>query len=339
MAPSSVVSIWSYDGRSSRSDYFWVLLITSALGAVAGTLMVKGGALGFFSGVFFVAVLWVSMCACARRLHDVGHSGWWSLVALVPLANFLFGLYALFAPGQVQENEFGPPTSKPSSLPLLGDEVVKTPLPAASPMTVMAEVPLQNLAPSEMGGVEPMEEFWAQALQECDEKKMRPGLWAKAFADSQGQEAVAKAQYMRLRATQLQLEWSLLRDQAVAEQERALQAETVQQQALAAEQAIVLAKMSDDERTEALKPKGRCPNCSAVIKLESKSCPHCNAIFGSDSAWQIRALSSAEQAAFRVASKAMRTEAQTETSGTSVLPSVLLAVAPFLLFFLFIAFK
>lgn len=186
---------------------------------------------------------------------------------------------------------------------------------------------------------EPEEQFWAIAFAECNAQNMRPGLWAKAFADAQGQEAVAKAQYMRLRAMQLQTEHILLQEQEMAEKERVRQAEMVQQQALAAEQAIVLAKMSDDERTEALKPKGRCPNCSAVIKLESKSCPHCNAIFGKDSAWQIRALSSAEQAAFRVASKAMHTETQSEASEASVLPSVLLAVLPFLLFFFFIAFK
>jgi hypothetical protein len=186
---------------------------------------------------------------------------------------------------------------------------------------------------------EPEEQFWAIALSECDEQKMRPGLWAKAFADAQGQEAVAKAQYMRLRAAQLQTEHMLLKKQELAEKQRAHQAEMFQQQELEAEQAIALAKMSEDERIEALKPKGRCPNCSAVINLESKSCSHCNAIFGNDSAWQIKTLSSAEQAALRVASKAVHYESQTETSGDSVLPGVLIAVVPFLLFFIFIAFK
>ena len=54
------VSIWSYEGRASRTDYFVVLLFTGILGAIAGSMMVKGGALGFFSGLFFAGVLWLS---------------------------------------------------------------------------------------------------------------------------------------------------------------------------------------------------------------------------------------------------------------------------------------
>jgi Protein of unknown function (DUF2569) len=211
-----------------------------------------------------------------------------------------------------------------------GSEHVSTIAPAVAGEEARVTIPASD---------EPEEQFWAIALSECDEQKMRPGLWAKAFADAQGQEAVAKAQYMRLRAAQLQTEHMLLKEQEFAEKQRAHQAEMFQQQELEAEQAIALAKMSEDERIEALKPKGRCPNCSAVINLESKSCSHCNAIFGNDSAWQIQTLSSAEQAALRVASKAMHYESQTETSGDSVLPGVLIAVVPFLLFFIFIAFK
>jgi len=297
MATPPDVSVWSYDGRSSRSDYFVVLLATSVLGAISGTMMVKGGALGFFSGVCFVAVLWVSMCACARRLHDIGHSGWWSLVALVPLANFLFGLYALFAPGQNQDNEFGPPTSTPKSPPPLGDQVTEVSRLAASPMTAMVEVTLQNSVASEVVGVEPIDEFWAQALHECESGAMKAGLWAKAFADADGEDRVAKATYIRLRAGQLQAQYAENQNALKLALEQELQAEQEKQKAQAIEAAELLAQMEEKERAQILSPHGRCPACEVLIPLSSESCPHCNALFGSDSKWKIKPLTRLDRTA------------------------------------------
>lgn len=295
MTNPAVVSVWSYDGRSSRSDYFAMLLVTSVLGAISGVVMAQGGALSLFSGVLLLGVLWISMCACARRMHDVGRSGWWSLVAFVPLVNILFGLYALFAPGQDQENEFGPPTSKPSSLPPLGYEVVKTPLPEASPMVVMAEVPLQDLAPSEMVGVEPMEEFWAQALHECESSAMKAGLWAKAFADANGDDRVAKATYMRLRAMQLQAQYVENQQALKLARDQQLLAEQELQKAQEAAAAELLAKMNEEERAQFLLPHGRCPACDALIPIASEACPHCTALFTADSKWKIKPLRSIDR--------------------------------------------
>lgn len=50
---------------------------------------------------------------------------------------------------------------------------------------------------------DPMEECWAQALAEYDGDRKKPGLWARAYADARGDEAVAKAYYLKYRAEQL----------------------------------------------------------------------------------------------------------------------------------------
>lgn len=50
---------------------------------------------------------------------------------------------------------------------------------------------------------DPMEECWAQALAEYDGNRKKPGLWARAYAEARGDEAVAKAHYLRYRAEQL----------------------------------------------------------------------------------------------------------------------------------------
>jgi uncharacterized membrane protein YhaH (DUF805 family) len=51
-----------------------------------------------------------------RRLNDLGHSGWFILLILIPFVNFLFGLYLVFARGDEANNEYGPP---PNPTPIL----------------------------------------------------------------------------------------------------------------------------------------------------------------------------------------------------------------------------
>jgi hypothetical protein len=220
-------------------------------------------------------------------------------------------------------------------------EVMPKPRPVATslvhPITATPAVVASTETATTENANEPEEQFWAIALTECNQQNMRPGLWAKAFAESKGQESVAKALYMKLRAAQLQSEWDADQLQKLEEQERIEQAELEQQKRIESEEAALLAQMSEAQRVEALKPKGRCPNCSAVIDLTSKDCPHCSASFQVGSAWTVQQMSSAELAAFRVASKSIRAETSTENTDDSALPAVVLAVGTILLFLLFIA--
>lgn len=43
-------------------------------------------------------------------------------------------------------------------------------------------------------------------------------------------------------------------------------------------------------QTDALKPKGRCPNCTSLIALDSLKCQKCNAQFGPSSGWKVKPL-------------------------------------------------
>jgi hypothetical protein len=47
------------------------------------------------------------------------------------------------------------------------------------------------------------EKAWEQALTEFESDERKKGVWAKAFSDSNGDEAKAKAQYLKIRAKQL----------------------------------------------------------------------------------------------------------------------------------------
>ena len=115
----------------------------------------------------------------------------------------------------------------------------------------------------------PAEEFWSTALAEFEGASRRSGLWARAFAEAQGNEAAGKAAYLQFRAAELEHEHELLG----VEQKRQtrLRAREAQLQGLAAE-----------ERAYELLPKGRCPNthCGSVMPLLQTTCKECGAMFG-----------------------------------------------------------
>lgn len=62
-----------------------------------------------FGWVVFYPLVTVSLYI--RRLHDLGYSGWLTLLSLVPLASMVLFLYLLFAPGKNDGNKYGAPLS------------------------------------------------------------------------------------------------------------------------------------------------------------------------------------------------------------------------------------
>ena len=59
------------------------------------------------SGLFALAILLPQLGCTARRLHDVGQSGWVQLVALIPLIGVIILLVLCAKPGDAAENKYG----------------------------------------------------------------------------------------------------------------------------------------------------------------------------------------------------------------------------------------
>ena len=103
----------TFDGRASRSEYWWfqffyflVVFVAVILDAVlVGGNLEAAGALEIVSQLI---LLLPSLAVTARRLHDVGRSGWWMLVGIT-----IVGLIPLFiwwlAPGTNKKNKYGNP--------------------------------------------------------------------------------------------------------------------------------------------------------------------------------------------------------------------------------------
>lgn len=73
----------AFDGRASRSEFWWWILFTVIASAAAGIVSEA------IAGLFSLAVLLPSLAVGARRLHDVDKSGWWQLLWIVPVIGWI----------------------------------------------------------------------------------------------------------------------------------------------------------------------------------------------------------------------------------------------------------
>lgn len=83
-----------FSGRASRPEYWWFVLFV--VGASTALAIVEGVVFGFdagptdlskspFSSLFALATFLPSTSSAVRRMHDMGRSGWFILLPLVPL--------------------------------------------------------------------------------------------------------------------------------------------------------------------------------------------------------------------------------------------------------------
>ena len=110
---------FTFSGRATRKDYWGFFLINILVSALIGLVEVIIGMDDLFiSSLYSLAVICPNITLCTRRLHDVGKSGWWQIVSVIPLINFYL-LYLLWIkPGKNEENKYGTPVA--AEQPLYG---------------------------------------------------------------------------------------------------------------------------------------------------------------------------------------------------------------------------
>ena len=110
-----------FGGRARRREYWYYflfnMLIAMALGFIEGMLgLYRNSGLSVFAGLYSLVVLIPSLAVGARRLHDTGRSGWWQLIALIPILGGLVLLVFLVQDSQPGDNAYGPnPKSAPAA--------------------------------------------------------------------------------------------------------------------------------------------------------------------------------------------------------------------------------
>lgn len=95
-----------FEGRSRRSEYWWWFLAYFIAYVV---LIFIGGALGMgdmLAFIFSLGVLLPSVGVSVRRFHDIGMSGWWCLIFLIPLVGLIAMIFFFIKPSQ-GPNQYG----------------------------------------------------------------------------------------------------------------------------------------------------------------------------------------------------------------------------------------
>ena len=88
---------------------FLQLVIFGIAGSGFGPLsIVSVGIASFIPIVYAIAVFVPGLAVAVRRLHDVGKSGWYLLIILIPLAGPIWFLVLACTDSQPGDNKYGP---------------------------------------------------------------------------------------------------------------------------------------------------------------------------------------------------------------------------------------
>ncbi|MCD1260777.1 DUF805 domain-containing protein [Paenibacillus athensensis] len=104
------VKVWKnyvgFQGRAQRKEYWMFVLFNIIASIILGII---DGVIGIqlLSGLYSLAVLLPSLAVAARRLHDTGRSGWWQLLALIPLVGAII-LIVFLCQDSEPDNQYGP---------------------------------------------------------------------------------------------------------------------------------------------------------------------------------------------------------------------------------------
>tara|TARA_B100001093_G_scaffold457873_1_gene469901 strand:+ start:2857 stop:3315 length:459 start_codon:yes stop_codon:yes gene_type:complete len=122
MKPSTAVEIcfqekyFDFSGRSSRSEFWFFLMFNILFASIINTVVLYVGSLFGYWGELISSVLSIIvsllffiplMSVSARRLHDVGKSGWYALIGLIPLVGWYLLIKAYADEGETSINTYG----------------------------------------------------------------------------------------------------------------------------------------------------------------------------------------------------------------------------------------
>lgn len=122
---------FDFSGRAPRPEYWWLILLSAVVLAVAialdGLVMPAGKeSLEPFTILWGVLFLVPTLSAMVRRNHDIGQSGWWVLILLLPYVGGIWNVVNMATAGQPGENKYGlPPYGLPTADDLLAEPVIR----------------------------------------------------------------------------------------------------------------------------------------------------------------------------------------------------------------------
>lgn len=95
-----------FSGRSRRKEYWTFFLFNFIIAVGLGVVDVVTG-IGVLGGIYALGVFLPGLAVSVRRLHDIGKSGFWLFISLIPLIGWLILLWFSLTDSAPGENEYG----------------------------------------------------------------------------------------------------------------------------------------------------------------------------------------------------------------------------------------
>lgn len=95
-----------FSGRARRKEYWVFTLINAIIAAVLVVIDLERGS-QVLQSVYSLLVFLPSLAVGVRRMHDIGKSGWWMLISLIPLIGSIWLIVLACQDSQPGENQWG----------------------------------------------------------------------------------------------------------------------------------------------------------------------------------------------------------------------------------------
>lgn len=103
-----------FSGRARRSEFWYFILfsflvqiVASILDSIIGTDYDTTSG-GLISTLVSLALLLPTIAVSARRLHDIGKSGWWQLIGIIPIIGWILVIIWYATDTRPGDNQYGP---------------------------------------------------------------------------------------------------------------------------------------------------------------------------------------------------------------------------------------
>lgn len=103
-----------FSGRARRSEFWYFMLFTLLAGIATNLLDVVLGTDyesvngGLINTVGSLVLLLPSLTVAVRRLQDIGRSGWWILIGIIPIIGWILVVVWFATDTSPGANEYGP---------------------------------------------------------------------------------------------------------------------------------------------------------------------------------------------------------------------------------------
>lgn len=96
-----------FEGRARRKEYWMFILFNVIFVILASIIIAEARAFDIILMIYLAAMIIPTISVTVRRLHDIGKSGFWIFIRLVPIIGGIWMLVLLCTEGQKWENIFG----------------------------------------------------------------------------------------------------------------------------------------------------------------------------------------------------------------------------------------